>query len=83
MILFKISFLFFTKKMVVTAMAERNLLIRFLNNIWGLVLLLAGGVVLLIALALSVGVIIMWFFIVLVSIAAWLPILLAKLFGIL
>ncbi|MBI2446727.1 MAG: hypothetical protein HYV51_02825 [Parcubacteria group bacterium] len=79
----KISSLFFIKRVAVIAMVERNRLIRFLNNIWGLILILTGGAVLLIMLALSFGVIIVWFFTALGSIAAWLPILLAKLLGIL
>ncbi|OGD24669.1 hypothetical protein A2819_02935 [Candidatus Azambacteria bacterium RIFCSPHIGHO2_01_FULL_40_24] len=64
-------------------MAERNRLVGFLDKMWSLILPLAGGVVILFLLALSVGMIIMWFFIVLASISAWLSILLAKLFGIL
>jgi len=60
-------------------MAECNRLVSFFDKIWGLILILASGVVILFLLALSVGMIIVWFFIVFVAITTWLPILLAKL----
>ncbi|OGY67305.1 MAG: hypothetical protein A3I24_01610 [Candidatus Harrisonbacteria bacterium RIFCSPLOWO2_02_FULL_41_13b] len=64
-------------------MAECNRLVGFLDKIWGLILILASGVVILFLLALSAGLAIVWFFIVFIAITTWLPILLAKLLGML
>ena len=64
-------------------MAECNRLVGFLDKIWGLILILASGVVILFLVALSAGLAIVWFFIVFIAITTWLPILLAKLLGML
>ena len=64
-------------------MAECNRLVGFLDKIWGLILMLASGVVILFLVALSAGLAIVWFFIVFIAITTWLPILLAKLLGML
>ena len=64
-------------------MTEHNRLVSFLDKIWGLILILASGVVILFLLALSAGLAIVWFFIVFIAITTWLPILLAKLLGML